>query len=111
VVTFGILFFAGVSQTNAVSFEDPSGQLGLGTSDLKTSVLETVRLVLGLLGIIVIAMFLIAVAFNWEWSGASRPVKIWTSRALPALFIGLIIILLAWAIVSYILSTFEDVTN
>lgn len=105
-------FLLGISHVHAVSFEDPSGSLGLGTTDFKIATLKATQLILGLLGIILIALFLIYVGFNFLWSGRSDKVRGWTwYKGLKPGLIGLIIILLSWAIVSYVLSTLENVTN
>lgn len=94
----------------AISFEDPSSSLGLGTSDLKETVINIINWILGLLGIIAVIMILYA-GFQWMTAGGNEDKVASAKKIISAAVVGLIIILLAWAIVNFVLKTAGNVTG
>ena len=94
----------------AVSFEDPSQSLGLGTADLKSTVINIINWVLGLLGIIAVVMIIYA-GFQWLTAGGNEDKVSSAKKIISAAVVGLIIILLAWAIVNFVLRTTGNVTG
>jgi type IV secretory pathway VirB2 component (pilin) len=94
----------------AISFEDPSTSLGLGTADLKETVINIINWILGLLGIIAVIMILYA-GFQWMTAGGNEDKVSSAKKIISAAIIGLIIILLAWAIVNFVLKTAGNVTG
>ncbi|MBI3957091.1 MAG: hypothetical protein HY340_03840 [Candidatus Kerfeldbacteria bacterium] len=95
---------------SAISFEDPSRSLGLGTADLKSTVINIINWVLGLLGIIAVIMILYA-GFLWMTAGGNEEKVGTAKKIISAAIIGLIIILLAWAIVNFVLKTASNVSG
>lgn len=95
----------------AVSIDTTTlGSLGLGTSDLKMTVINIINWVLGLLGIIAVIMVLYA-GFQWMTAGGNEERIASAKKIISAAVIGLVIILLAWAIVNFVLATASNVTN
>ncbi len=112
-LTAGLLTAAGLAlplAALAVSFEDPSKSLGLGTADLKDTVINIINWVLGLLGIIAVIMILIG-GFQWMTAAGNEEKVEKSKKVISAAIVGLIIILLAWAIVNFVLKTTGNVTG
>ena len=83
--------------------------LGLGTQDIRITVMNVVRIFLGFIGIIAILLALYA---GWLWmSSAGQADKIdQAKRILTNAVIGLVIIFSAFAIVSFIIGLLESAT-
>ncbi len=105
-----IAFFTAVTialplaAAHAISYIDPAQSLGLGTADLKTTVVNIINWVLGLLGIIAVVMILYG-GFVWLTASGNEENVTKAKNVLSAAIIGLVIILLAWAIINYVLGT------
>lgn len=95
---------------SAISFEDPSQTFRLGTSDLKAAVINIINWVLGLLGIIAVIMVLVG-GFQWMTAGGNEDKVEKSKKIISAAIVGLIIILLAWAIVNFVLKTASNVSG
>lgn len=80
---------------------------GLGTQDIRISIMKIVRVILGLVGIIAIIITLYG---GWVWMTSSgNPEKIdRAKRVLRNALIGVIIILSAFSIVSFIIGSLES---
>ncbi|HPI66988.1 MAG TPA: pilin [bacterium] len=95
--------------------DDPFGTANLGnirvpqeTSDLPTIVSNVINIILGLLALVAIVIILIA-GFEWMTAGGNDDkVKTAQKRLKYGLF-GLVIIFLAYGIVTWVLSTLNDV--
>ncbi len=94
----------------AISFIDPSLSIGLGTANLYDAVIRLIGWVLGLLGIIAVIMVLWG-GFQWMVSGGNEERVDRAKKTLSGAIVGLIIILLAWAIVRFVLNTAANVTG
>lgn len=101
-LTLGVMVLPFAAQ--AISFEDPSSTFRLGTSDLKAAVVNIINWILGLLGIIAVIMILYA-GFQWMTAGGNEDKVESSKKMISAAVIGLVIILLAWAIVNFVLRT------
>lgn len=94
-----------------VSFEDISHQIGLGTANLKSSVINFINVVLGLLAIIALGFFLVG-AFDYLISGKSdRVVAVRARRIMISSIVGMVVVLFSWAIVNYVIKTASNVTG
>lgn len=94
---------------NGLSLENAGGTLTLGTADLKETVLNVVNLVLGLLGLIAVIMiissgFIAATSDNEDRAATAK-------KVIVGAVIGLIIVLLSWAIVTFTVNTTTNVTT
>jgi type IV secretory pathway VirB2 component (pilin) len=94
----------------AVSFEDPSVSIGLGTADLKDTVINIINWILGLLGIIAVIMILVG-GFQWMTAAGNEEKVEKAKKIISAAIVGLIIILLAWAIVNFVIGTTSNVSG
>lgn len=91
---------------------DPNlgGTLGLGTAELTTSVIYIIQWVLGLLGLIAVIMIIVG-GFKWMTAGGDEEKIESAKKLLTAAVIGLVIVLLAWAIVIFVAGALNNATN
>ncbi|MFA5070290.1 MAG: hypothetical protein WC528_03330 [Patescibacteria group bacterium] len=108
VLAFALPFVA-MAQT-PLSIENVGGTLGLGTADLKQSVINILQWVLGLLALIAVIMIIIG-GFQWMTAAGNEEKIEKAKKVISAAVIGLIIILLAWAIVIFVVNTTTNVTT
>ncbi len=87
--------------TNAITVEDVGGTLGLGNADLKQTIVNVVKWALGLLGLVAIIVMLYG-GFLWMTSRGNEKQIEKAKRTLINGAIGLVIILVSWAIVLFI---------
>ena len=85
----------------AVTIENVGGSLGLGAADLKQTILNVVKLALGLLGLIAVIVMIYG-GFVWLTSRGDEKKIDKAKRILLNGAIGLVIILVSWAIVLFI---------
>ncbi len=100
-----------ISSRLAISLEPIGPTLGFTDTDLKTATLHTLSTVLGYLALTALVMILFGVAFNYLGSGQSDVVRERVRNVLQTTVIGLVIVLLAWAIVAYVARTTSNVTT
>ncbi len=101
-------FFA--PQVWAVSFRDVSGTLGLTSADLVDTVIGIVRWALGLLGIVAV-IFIIYGGFVWL-TAAGNDEKVQKAKLIIRnAVIGLVIVLLSWAITFFVIDLIGDITG
>lgn len=94
----------------AVRFEDFGSQIGLGEADLITVVLNLIRAALGIIGILAVVMILLG-GFRWLLSGGDEEKIAQAKRTIGATIVGLVIILLSWAIVNFVINTTANVSG
>lgn len=97
-----------VAQTT-FSIESVGGQLGLGGADLRETTLNALRWALGILTVVAVAFLIIGFG-NLLISGDSDAVRVRARRIITGALIGLIVVLLAWAIVIFVTRTTANVT-
>src|SRR5437868_2393590 len=90
------------------SIESVGTTLGLGEADLKDTVLNIVQLVLGLMTLIAVVLMIYG-GFVWLTSAGNEENVDKAKRIISAAAIGLVIILLAWAIVIFVARTTANV--
>jgi len=86
------------------------GTLELGTADLEGTVIAIIQWILGLLGLISVVMILFG-GFTWMTAGGNEEKISKAKKIISAAVIGLIIVLLAWAIVIFVVNTSSEVTG
>lgn len=91
------------------SIESIGTQIGLGESDLKATVLNIIRLILGLMTLIAVTMIIYG-GFRWLTAAGNEENVEKAKKIISAAVIGLIVILLAWAIVIFVARTTANVT-
>jgi len=94
----------------ALTVDDLSGTLELGTADLESTVINIIQWALGLLGLVAVVMILIG-GFQWMTAGGNEEKVASAKKIISAAVIGLIIILLAWAIVIFVVNTASTATG
>ncbi len=87
-----------------------SATLGLGSSDLKSTVINIIQWFLGFLGLIAVVMILFG-GFTWMTAAGNEDKVATAKKIISAAVIGLIIVLLAWAIVIFVVGTASQVTG
>jgi len=92
------------------SIESIGEQIGLGEADLKQTVLNIVQLVLGLMTLIAVVLVIYG-GFVWLTSAGNEDNIEKAKHIISAAVVGLIIILLAWAVVIFVARTTANVTN
>jgi branched-subunit amino acid transport protein AzlD len=95
---------------SALTIETVGNTIGLGTADLKETVINIIQWVLGLLGLIAVIMILWG-GFMWMTAGGNEDKVATAKKIITAAVIGLIVILLAWAIVTFVVGTASNVTE
>lgn len=98
------------AQTTSFSIEDVGGTLGLGTADLKDTVVNIIQWVLGILALIAVVMIILG-GFQWLTAAGNDEKIEKAKKIISAAVIGLIIVLLAWAIVIFVAGTTANVTQ
>ncbi len=84
---------------------------GIGTTtDLRSSIINIVNYVLGLLGLIAVIMIIYA-GVTWLTAAGNEERIDKAKKIISAAVIGLIVILLAWAIVIFVVGTTTNVTT
>jgi hypothetical protein len=94
----------------AVTIENIGGSLGLGNADLRQTVMNIITYVLGLLGLIAVVMILYG-GFIWMTAGGNEDKVDTAKQIISSAAIGLVIILISWAIVTFVVGTARNVTG
>ncbi|MFA6588498.1 MAG: Ig-like domain-containing protein [Patescibacteria group bacterium] len=94
----------------AVSFEDVGASLGFGVADLKDTIVNVIKWALGLLGLAAVIMMIYG-GFVWLTARGNQNQIDKAKRILINAAIGLVIVLLSWAIVLLILRFTNQVTG
>ncbi len=95
---------------HALSIWQVGSTLGLGTADLQAAVLNIIRWILGLLGLIGVVMVLYG-GFTWMTAGGNEEKIEKAKKIISAAIIGIVIVVLSWAIVTYSLNVLQNVTR
>lgn len=83
---------------------------GLGTSDLESTVIKIVQWLLGFLGLIAV-IFILYGGFVWMTAAGNEEKVSKAKKIIGAAAIGLIVVLVAWAIVIFVIQQTKDVTT
>ena len=92
-----------------VNIGDFGSTFGLGSADLQATVINIVQWALGFLGLIAV-IFILYGGFVWMTAGGNEEKVGTAKKVISAAVIGLIIVLLAWAIVTFVVSNTSDFT-
>ncbi len=97
-----------VAQTS-FSIENIGGSIGLGTSDLKTTVINIIKWVLGILALVAVTLVIYG-GFTWMTAAGNDERIDKGKKIISAAIVGLIVVILAWAIVIFVAGTTRNVT-
>ncbi len=98
------------AQPTSFSVESIGGSIGLGNADLKQTVINILNLALGLLALVAVVMIIVG-GFTWLTAGGNEEKVDKAKKIISAAVIGLIIVLLAWAVVIFVARTTANVTQ
>jgi hypothetical protein len=102
-------YFNGGNNGTANGFANDSGLPGSGTN-LYATITKIISFVMGFLGIIAVIVILIA-GFKWMTAGGNEDKVGEAKKLLVAGLIGLIIVILAYAIATFVITQLLTVTN
>lgn len=110
-IVFSFFVFSNLALAQAPDLGNQyAGQIGLGSQDIRTTIASVIRTALGLLGIIVVVLMIYA-GFLWMTAGGDEDKVAQSKKILFNSVIGLMIILSAYAITSFIISKLVDATT
>ena len=94
---------------------DPNGNnfsntTGLGGADIRTTIANLIRIIISFLGIIAVVIILIG-GFKWMTAGGNEDKVGEAKKLIIAGIIGLVIILFAFAIATFVLNTLSEATT
>jgi len=87
-----------------VSLDLPSNFAGFSTQDLKVTIENIVRIIVGFLGIITVVIIL-AGGFKWIASGGNEDKIAEAKKLISAGVVGLVVVLAAYAIASFVINS------
>ncbi len=108
-ISIGLVSIFAFSMMASVAFAqvdfstDLAGTFGLGTQELKGTLIKVVNILLGFLGVLAIIVILVG-GFKWMTSGGNEERVAGARQMLIAGIIGLAIILGSFAIVQFVVS-------
>ena len=110
--SFAVLAMPAVSyaQPTTFSVESVGAQIGLGDADLKETVINILNWLLGIMALVAVVMIIIG-GFTWLTAGGNEEKVDKAKKIISAAVIGLIIVLLAWAVVIFVARTTANVTE
>lgn len=86
------------------------GYIALGTQDLRVTIANIINVAMGLLGIVAVVIILLG-GFKWMTAGGSEDKVKEAKKLIVAGVIGLVIILTAFAIANFVVSSLMVATN
>ncbi|MFC1787622.1 Mbov_0395 family pilin-like conjugal transfer protein [Patescibacteria group bacterium] len=99
-------FFGGTGKTGA----DFAGDVGLGQGDLVSTINSVIKTALGFLGIVAVIVILVG-GFKWMTAGGNEDKVKSARKVLVSGVIGLVIILAAYALASFVIGALVDATG
>ncbi|MBI4090881.1 MAG: hypothetical protein HY422_02555 [Candidatus Komeilibacteria bacterium] len=98
------LGFASTVHAQGVSIDFPTSFAGFSSQDIKTTIENIVRIIVGFLGIITIIIIL-AGGFKWMTSGGNEDKISEAKKLISAGVVGLVVVLAAYAISSFVINS------
>ncbi len=107
----GALVVIPVAVDAQVNTRDQIGTtFGLGSADLESTIINIVQWLLGFLGLIAV-IFILYGGFVWMTAGGNEEKIAKAKKVISAAVIGLIVVLLAWAIVIFVIGQTIETTS
>lgn len=100
------LALASTAHAQGVSIDFPDSFAGFSSQDLKTTIQNIIRIIVGFLGIITIIIIL-AGGFKWMTSGGSEDKIGEAKKLISAGVVGLVVVLAAYAIASFVVNSLQ----
>lgn len=95
---------------SALSVGDVGGSIGLSSGNFSVILVNLINWVLGLLGIIAVAMIILG-GFQWLISGGNDESVATAKKTIGNAVVGIVIILLAWAVVHFTIGTIQNASG
>ncbi|MCX6785266.1 MAG: hypothetical protein NTZ18_00235 [Candidatus Komeilibacteria bacterium] len=89
---------------------EAAASTGLGTRDLKDTIVQVLNVILGFLGIIAVIIILLG-GFKWMTAGGGDDKIAEAKKLISAGIVGLVVILAAYAIAIYVVNTISSATT
>ena len=105
----GLLLPALAKAQTSFSIESVGSTLGLGGADLKTTTIHILNLALGFMALIAVAMIIVSGIIAATSSDEDRAAT--AKRVITGAIIGLVIVLVSWAIVIFSVRTTQNVAQ
>ncbi|USN53321.1 MAG: hypothetical protein H6760_04110 [Candidatus Nomurabacteria bacterium] len=108
-----ILSLAGLALPSLVfaqDFPDIGSQIGLGGADPQTVIVNIIQTLLGFASLVAL-VFVILGGFQWMLSAGNDEKIARAKKTISAAIIGIIIVLISWAIVQFVINTVLEVTQ
>ena len=83
--------------------------VGLGTQNIQVTIVNLIRVALGILGVVVL-IIIIAGGFRWMTAGGNEENVAQAKKIISAGVIGLLIIIVAYALTTWIFSVISEAT-
>lgn len=96
--------------TQALSVDNVGASIGLAAPNFSVLLVNLVNWILGLLGIIAVTMIILG-GFQWLISGGNDESVASAKKTIGNAVIGIIIILLAWAVVHFTIGTIQNASG
>ena len=106
----GSLFLARAASAQLTIDTTIGNTLGLGTTDLKNSVIKFTQFILGLMGLIAVVLIIYG-GILWTTAGGNEQQVDKAKRVITSAAIGLVVVILSWAIVIFVVGTTANVTK
>ncbi len=90
-----------------VSIDFPKSFAGFSSQDLKTTIQNVIRLILGFLGIVTI-LIILAGGFKWMTSFGDEGKIDEAKKLISAGVVGLVVVLAAYAIASFVVNSLQN---
>jgi uncharacterized membrane protein len=99
-----------VQAATPFTVENFGGQVGLGTADLKATITNIISWVLGIVSLVAVVMIIIG-GLQWMTSGGNEEKVEKAKKTISSAVVGIVIVILAWAIVIFTAGTTRNVTG
>ncbi len=95
---------------HALTIENVGALFGLDTADPKQILVNIVNMVLGLLGLVALIVVIIG-GFRWMISMGEEERITRAKKTISGALIGIVLVLLSWAIVNFVLKTTGNIAG
>jgi len=109
-LTISLLFLPAIAAAQIDTYDTIGTTFGMGTADLESTVINIVQWLLGFLGLIAV-IFILYGGFVWMTAAGNEEKVSKAKKVIGAAAVGLIIVLVAWAIVIFVIQQTVDVTT
>ena len=92
------------------SVENIGGSVGLGTADLKATITNIISWILGIVSLVAVVMIIIG-GLQWMTSAGNEEKVEKAKKTISSAVVGIVIVILAWAIVIFTAGTTRNVTS